>query len=199
MPLQSAISKFLNPQSVCIIALDGTSASGKGTLAKLIAERYSFKHCQSSIFYRKLALDKLNDGTDDIYSEPVTKMASIIAADSTVRESLLKPQRDFLAQHKRVIMEGRDIGTVIAPDADIKIYITADIAVRAKRRYDQLITSGKTVNYQDILASLQERDERDQGRDVAPLLKADDAIEINTSDIEIEEVMETLLKEIQKL
>lgn len=96
-------------------------------------------------------------------------------------------------------MEGRDIGTVIAPDADIKIYITADIEVRAKRRYDQMIASGKDVKYQDVLASLKERDERDQGRAVAPLMKAESAIEIDTTKMGIEEVLETLLREIEKL
>lgn len=126
-------------------------------------------------------------------------MSSVIAAIPEVRESLLKPQRDFLRNHQRVIMEGRDIGTVIAPDADIKIYITADVEVRAKRRYDQMVASGNNINYDDILASLKERDERDQGRAIAPLMKAADAIEIDTTNMRIEEVLETLLKEIEKL
>ncbi len=249
--------KFQDPKSRCIIALDGTSASGKGTLAKLIAERFSFEHCQSSVFYRRLAArviknchsreggdlgtshsgldpesqetyeilnqaqddqildprlrgddnargdDNVCDGSDnvdvDLYSEPVTRMTSIIAAIPEVRESLLKPQRDFLFNHSRVIMEGRDIGTVIAPDADIKIYITADVEVRAQRRYDQLIAAGKNVEYEDILASLKERDERDQGRAVAPLMKPEGAIEIDTSYIGIEEVLEKLLEGIKLL
>lgn len=197
--LQTPAQKFHDLGSNCIIALDGTSASGKGTLAKLVAERYAFNHCQSSIFYRKLALERLSDGSTDLYSEAVTRMASVIAAIPEVRQDLLKPQRDFLKNYRRVIMEGRDIGTVIAPDADIKIYITADIEVRAKRRYDQMVASGKNVNYADVLASLKERDERDQGRAVAPLVKAEDAIEIDTTNMGIKEVLETLLREIKKL
>lgn len=197
--MQTKIQKFLDSNRDCIIALDGTSASGKGTLAKLIAERHSFKHCQSSIFYRKLALEKIGDGSLDLYSEEVTRLTSVIAAIPEVRESLLKPQRDFLREHNRVIMEGRDIGTVIAPDADIKIYITADIEVRAKRRYDQMVDSGKNVKYLDVLAGLKERDERDQGRAIAPLMKAEDAIVIDTTNMRIEEVLETLLREIKKL
>jgi len=197
--ITSPIQKFLDPKSRCVIALDGTSASGKGTLAKLIATRYSFEHCQSSVFYRQLALERLKDGTTDLYSEHVTRMTSIIAAMPEVRAQLLAPQQDFLKNHNRVIMEGRDIGTVIAPDADIKIYITARLEVRAQRRYDQLIANENVVNYVDILANLHERDERDQGRDAAPLMKAKEAIEIDTSDIGIEEVLEQLVAGIERL
>lgn len=197
--IQTPLQKIQDLSSNCIIALDGTSASGKGTLAKLIAANYSFNHCQSSIFYRKFALDKLNDGSSDLYSNEVTRMSSIIAAIPEVRQLLLKPQRDFLKSHHRVIMEGRDIGTVIAPDADIKIYITADIEVRAQRRFDQMISSSKDADYLNVLSSLKERDERDQERAVAPLIKADDAIEIDTTNMKIEEVLETLLKKIETL
>lgn len=222
-------NKFISRESKCIIALDGTSASGKGTLAKLIASNYSFMHCQSSIFYRKLALDFLRQdkaeapnletlrnqllasellkenyqflaaNNGELYSEVVTRMTSMIAAIPEVRQFLLKPQRDFLNINERVIMEGRDIGTVIAPSADIKIYITASIEVRAKRRYDQMIANGKEVEYEDILYSLKERDDRDQGRAIAPLKKAEDAIEIDTTEMSIEQVLITLLHEIKKL
>jgi cytidylate kinase len=199
MPRQTPIQKFHDSAERCIVALDGTSASGKGTLAKIIAQRYSFEHCQSSIFYRQLALERLNDGATDLYSESVTRMTSIIAAFPEVRQQLLKPQRDFLQEHPRVIMEGRDIGTVIAPDADIKIYITAKPEVRAQRRYDQLIAGGKNVIYGDILTNLMERDERDQHRETAPLMKAEDAIEIDTSYMSIEQVLEKLIQEIKGL
>lgn len=229
---QTPAQKFLDKSCECKIALDGTSASGKGTLAKLIEHQYGFFYCQSSIFYRSLAFKFLNQhynieefaepekkdyilkqaellndyniilaniNDQDLYSDAVTRMSSIIAAIPEVRESLLKPQRDFLKNHNRVIMEGRDIGTVIAPDADIKIFITADVEVRAKRRYDQMVASKKDVSYDDVLASLKERDNRDQGRVTAPLKKADGAIEIDTTDITIEEVHKILLNEIRKL
>ena len=173
-------------------------------------------HCQSSIFYRCLALEAIKRNitkdqkavidlsssnykianSPDLYSENVTKATSIISAIPEVRKNLYHLQRDFLNKHKRVVMDGRDIGTVIAPDADLKIYITADIDVRAKRRYDQLTANGKVTSLADILHNLEERDKRDRERQVAPLAKADDAILIDSTLLFPEELLQKLLLEI---
>ncbi len=204
--------KFLNDQLRCVVAIDGTAASGKGTIAELIAERFNFTYCQSSIFYRKLALSVLqasvnpndvdavlailNDGRDsygDIYSEDVTEISSIIASIPEVRAGLYKAQRDFIDNNKRVVMEGRDIGTVIAPDADVKIYITADLSVRAQRRFQQMTAGGKDVTLAEVTESLSSRDLRDKNRAHAPLVAAPDAIVIDSSQMTPDEVIELLL------
>lgn len=201
----------------CVIAIDGISASGKGTLAALIAKRFNFVHCQSSIFYRHLALRAIQyniihdkdaiialstscyDTTDspDLYDENVTNITSIIATIPEVRNNLYHAQRHFIETHKRVVMDGRDIGTIIAPDANLKIFVTADIDVRAKRRYNQLTGNGKIAALSDILRSLNERDKRDSERSVAPLTKAHDAILIDTTALSAEAALEELLRQVK--
>lgn len=209
--------KFYDINQRCIIAIDGTSASGKGTISEIIAERFSFTHCQSSIFYRTLAFKVINlginyndidsiinlskepinvDPTLDIYSSLVTNLTSIISSIPEVRLNLQSIQKDFVLNNNRVVMEGRDIGTIIAPDADIKIYITADIEIRAKRRFDQIIRSGKEASFEEVLFALKERDYRDQNRSYAPLIAAEDAIIIDTTSITPEEVIEKIISNI---
>jgi cytidylate kinase len=214
--MPSLYDKFYNIDQRCIIAIDGTSASGKGTISKLIAEKFSFLHYQTSIFYRSLASEVLKRGIKDdeakiielslafnqeegadLYSEDVTQMSSIVAAIPEVRKNLYRPQRIFLEQNKRVVMEGRDIGTVIAPDADLKLYITADLNIRAERRYKQFIASGKELAFEEVERSIKERDMRDCARIASPLLKAPDAIEIDTSGHSTEEILEQILHHIK--
>ncbi len=210
----SVSSKLHDHTTKCIIAIDGTSASGKGTLASLIAKRFSLVHFQSSILYRHLALRAIQhnvvhnkqevialsksceDAIDlpELYSENVTESASVVAAIPEVRQNLYHMLQDFLQRHLRVVMDGRDIGTVIAPHADIKIYVTAKLEVRAKRRYNQLLAESKNVSEADILQKLNERDRRDMERKSAPLAIADDAILLDTTNISPEEAIETLLK-----
>lgn len=204
--------KILNDQLSCIVAIDGTAASGKGTIASMIAERFNLLYCQSSIFYRMLGLKVLLSNIDphdvnsvvallkngeetsgDIYSEEVTRISSIIASIPEVREGLFKAQRDFIDGNKRVVMEGRDIGTVIAPDADIKIYITASLAIRAERRWQQMVASGKAVTLDEVHESLRLRDERDQTRSHAPLKPAEDAIIVDSSHMTPDEIIENIL------
>lgn len=208
---------FFDSSKRFIIAIDGTSASGKGTIAALIAERFSFMHCQTSIFYRFLALEVIKQGISeqdiasiislsknldvskvvnnaDLYRDDVTRMSSIVASTVEVRKNLYHVQRNFILHNDRVVMEGRDIGTVIAPDADLKIYITADVEVRARRRFDQMVKTGRTAIFEDVIESLRERDERDQNRSYAPLSIASDAIVIDSSNITPEEILSEILK-----
>lgn len=209
-------NNFYDAMQPCVTAIDGTSASGKGTIASMIANRFSFIHCQTSIFYRSLALEVINKkiSTQDVdsiielsktfdvsssrnnsilYSADVTNISSVIASIPKVRKNLYSVQRDFLLQNRRVVMEGRDIGTVIAPDADIKIYITADLKVRALRRFNQMLKNGQSAIFQDVMNSLEERDARDKTRSCAPLAIASDAIVIDSSNINAEEVLLKIL------
>lgn len=216
--LPSLSKKFHNTSQRCIIAIDGTAASGKGTIAHFLATKFSLLHCQTSLFYRSLALEvtKKHIKPEDIqqiiplskdlnldvknskalYTEDVTQMTSIIASIPEVRQNLYPIQRNFILNHKRVVMEGRDIGTIIAPDADLKIYITANDEIRAERRFKQLVASGRDVTIDEVLRNLRERDERDQNRTNSPLKPAEDAIIIDTSSLTIEEVITLILQQI---
>ena len=126
------------------------------------------------------------DVTDRIRTPEMSAMASGVAAQPCVREFLLDMQRDFAKTHN-IVMDGRDIGTVVLPDADVKIYLTASAEVRAKRRYDELIAKGEDVRYEDVLEDMKKRDWQDMHRDIAPLKKADDAVELDTSYLDIEQ------------
>jgi CMP/dCMP kinase len=203
-------TKLLNPTESIIVAIDGASATGKGSLAKLMSKQFNLTYCQSSLFYRQLAYNVLDSGIKDdrqkiidlsskplvlrddvdLYSKEVTEIASKIASIPEVRENLLAPQKQFLKDHKRVIMEGRDIGTVIAPNADLKLFITADIDIRAKRRFEQ--AGGDNV--ESVKKALEERDERDTNRSSAPLKQADDAIVIDNSSKSLEEIVRLIVK-----
>lgn len=201
--------KLLDSSQPIIVAIDGASATGKGAIAKKIAEKFGLTYCQSSLFYRQLAYNVyeadlqnfpkriielsekpivIRDNVD-LYSAPVTSIASKIAAIPEVRKNLLSPQKQFIKDHKRVVMEGRDIGTIIAPEADLKIFVVADIDIRAGRRFVQ--QGGDSV--EEVKKALLERDERDMNRDAAPLTKASDAIEIDNSRKTLEEIVESLL------
>lgn len=122
----------------------------------------------------------------ELRSEAVSKIASSISAYPAVREALLKRQRDFASQAAGAVLDGRDIGTVIAPDADIKLFVTASIEVRAQRRVRELLERGMPAHYEEVLRDLQARDERDSNRALAPLTKAGDAIVLDTSDMDVE-------------
>ena len=214
----SLINALHDTTQKCIIAVDGTSGSGKGTISAALAKRFHLIHSQSSIFYRYLALQvhknhieqsaeciislssnlQSNEIVDSaaLYDENITELTSVIAAIPEVRANLYHLQRDFLESHSRVVMDGRDIGTTIAPDADIKIYVTADIKTRAQRRCAQLVSKGHKSTIDDVLSKLIERDARDQGRAASPLVKADDAIEIDNTNYSVDEVLDILLEKI---
>ena len=128
------------------------------------------------------------DVTDDIRTQDISQKASLVSAHAVVREVLLDMQRDMAKAHN-VVMDGRDIGTVVLPKATVKIFLTADPAVRAKRRYDELIAKGQKAKYETILKEVQQRDYQDTHREIAPLKMARDSIKVDTSEMDIEQVV----------
>ncbi|MEE9346997.1 MAG: (d)CMP kinase [Robiginitomaculum sp.] len=190
-----------------VIAIDGTFASGKGTLGRAIAAHYGFKYLDTGKLYRacafaaikakadlsdgavcaKLALEiKPKDLTDpELKSGDVGAAASKIAVHTQVRAALLTLQREFAASPKGAVLDGRDIGTVICPDADVKLYVDAAPEIRARRRYEELSGYGEDTSFEKVLAQLTERDGRDKGRKTAPLKPADDAHLLDTSALDI--------------
>ena len=190
-----------------IIAVDGPAASGKGTIAKALARHFGLPHLDTGLLYRAVALNLLRWGGDpdsefaaaraadfsqidfddpELRSETVGGLASRISAYPLVREALLERQRGFAAQPDGAVLDGRDIGTVVAPGADVKLFVTASPEVRARRRFEELARSGRTASYEDVLIDIQARDARDAGREVAPLVQAADAILLDTSDMAID-------------
>ena len=128
------------------------------------------------------------DVTDDIRTQDISQKASLVSAHAVVREVLLDMQRDMAKEHN-VVMDGRDIGTVVLPKATVKIFLTADPAVRAKRRYDELIAKGQKAKYETILKEVQQRDYQDTHREIAPLKMARDSIKVDTSEMDIDQVI----------
>lgn len=191
-----------------IIAIDGPAASGKGTLAKRIARHYGLPHLDTGMLYRAVARDMKRAGTpleDHVAAEraarsldPATledpglrvrymgEAASVIAQFPAVREALLEAQKTFAARNAGAVVEGRDIGTVIFPEADVKLFITADIAERARRRHRELVAHGETMSEADVLADLEKRDHRDKFRAASPLRMAEDAHLLDTTKLDIE-------------
>jgi len=185
-----------------IIAVDGPAASGKGTIARALAKHYGLPHMDTGLLYRAVALnlwrwggdpasefealracDMLNiDPSDEeLRSEPVSMIASSISVYPSVRTALRDRQQAFAAQPGGAVLDGRDIGTVIAPEADVKLFVTASPEVRAERRTRELAGRGMTAHFEEVLADIRARDERDSGRDAAPLRQAEDAILLDTT------------------
>lgn len=185
-----------------VIAVDGPAASGKGTIARGLARRYGLPHLDTGKLYRAVALSLLRWGGDpesefaalracdditslmddpELKSEMVGGIASRVSAYPAVRAALLERQRDFAASPDGAVLDGRDIGTVIAPGATAKLFVTAAIEERARRRHAELTAAGLPVHLEDIMIDLHARDERDSGRSAAPLVMAEDAALIDTS------------------
>jgi len=195
------------------IAIDGTFSSGKGTLSKRLAVHYGLSVLDTGKLYRAVARDvlavdgSLEDGAaaaiiaakidPSTFNDPYLKSGEIGAAASKVsvhppvRAALLAFQRDFAA--KGAVLDGRDIGTVICPDADAKLFVTADADVRAERRYRELLGYGEDVTLSGVLADLRERDHRDMNRATAPLKPADDAHLLDTTDLSIDRAVSTAI------
>jgi len=188
-----------------LIAVDGPAASGKGTIARALARHFGLPHMDTGLLYRAVALilwrwggdpgnefearracDDLGFDPDDpeLRSEPVSKIASAISAYPSVRAALLERQQAFAAQPGGAVLDGRDIGTVIAPGADVKLFVTASPEVRAQRRVRELLERGMPAHLEDVLADIRSRDERDSHRAVAPLRQAPDAILLDTSGLD---------------
>ena len=202
-----------------VIAVDGPAASGKGTIARALAERFGLPHMDTGLLYRAVALNLWRWGGDagnefaalracddlgfdpadaELRSEPVSKIASMISAYPSVRGALLARQQDFARQEGGAVLDGRDIGTVIAPGAHVKLFVTASPEVRAQRRLKELAHRGMTAHYDDVLADIRSRDARDAGREAAPLRPAPDAILLDTSDLGPEEAVAEALRLVEE-
>ena len=202
-----------------IIAVDGPAASGKGTIARRLAAHFGLPHMDTGLLYRATALNLLGMGGDpesefaaaracdlsqidfadpELKSETVGGIASRISAYPLVREALIERQRRFAAQDGGAVLDGRDIGTVIAPDAEVKLFVTATPEVRAQRRYVELKAIGLDVHYPDVLADIRARDERDKGREAAPLRVAEDAQVLDTSEMTVESAVEAAIAAVER-
>jgi cytidylate kinase len=191
-----------------VIAVDGPAASGKGTIARALAKHFGLPHMDTGLLYRAVALNlwrwggdpgnefealracnelNLNPDDPELRSEPVSKIASVISAYPSVRAALLKRQQEFAGQQGGAVLDGRDIGTVIAPEADVKLFVTASAEVRAGRRLKELEARGMNAHFEDVLADIRARDERDSSRSAAPLHPASDAIKLDTSDLDADQ------------
>lgn len=186
-----------------IIAIDGTTSSGKGTLAKRLSKHYGLPHLDTGLLYRAVAAAALDRGLDlrdehacanvagmiDLYEfderelrgAHVGAAASVVAAMGPVRKALFDLQRRFAQQPGGAVLDGRDIGTVIAPDADVKLWVDASVEERAGRRFRELSGMGEAVTPEGVLAQLKERDARDAGRKDAPMKAAADAVWLDTT------------------
>ena len=191
-----------------IIAIDGPAASGKGTLGKRLAHHYGYRHLDTGVIYRAVAQAMLEAGYDlldeahavavameldpEKFGNPVLKTqrvgeaASVVSAIPRVREALVNVQRQFAADPPGAVLDGRDIGTVICPQADVKIFVVADPAVRARRRTLEARMRGEEADEAAVLADILKRDERDKNRAVAPLRPAPDAHLLDNSHLDIE-------------
>lgn len=214
----------MNTNKIPVIAIDGPSASGKGTIAQLVARKLGFHYLDSGALYRLVALkaiqldaDMQNSGqlaeiarnlnvyfkdeqiyldgkivTDDIRTEQCGIAASQLAAYPQVRAALTERQRAF-RQLPGLVTDGRDMGSVIFPDAILKIYLTASAGERAQRRHKQLIEKGMSANITDLLQDIQKRDERDSNRSIAPLQQGADAKLLDTTSLTISQAQDTVL------
>ncbi|MBL7574954.1 cytidylate kinase [Peptoniphilus asaccharolyticus DSM 20463] len=204
------------------VAIDGPSGSGKSTIAKLLADKLNITYVDTGAMYRAIALhsketgiepvdfineveidyhdDKVflngEDVSDKIRTEEISKLASKISKNLKVREFLVQKQRE-ISKKRSVVMEGRDIGTVVLPEADYKFYLDAGVEVRAKRRYNQLIEKGEKAEFGQVLIDLKDRDFNDMNRENSPLVKAEGAIFIDSADITLEETLDKMLNTIR--
>jgi cytidylate kinase len=203
-----------------IIAVDGPAAAGKGTVARAVACQFGYHFLDTGSLYRMVGLAVLRGGGDpndrataiaaaqslrpesfrdeELRGEDVGDAASIVAVIAEVRAALLDFQRKFAAKPPGAVLDGRDIGTVVCPDAEVKLYITASPEVRARRRMKELAERGAAVPYETVLAEIRARDERDRGRATAPLVPAADAVIIDTSQMDIEQAVAAALSAIAK-
>ncbi len=195
----------MNAQPNLVIAVDGPAASGKGTIAKALAAHFGLPHMDTGLLYRSVALTLWRWGGDpgnpfeavracsemgitpddpELRSEAVSRIASAISAYPVVRAALLERQQEFAAQPGGAVLDGRDIGTVIAPEATVKLFVTASSEVRARRRLKELGERGMEATFDEVLADIKTRDARDSERSAAPLTQAADAMLLDTSELD---------------
>ncbi|MFD1159141.1 (d)CMP kinase [Roseovarius aestuarii] len=194
------------------IAIDGPAAAGKGTISRAVAEHFGFAHLDTGLLYRATGRRTLG-GTDpveaartlaaadleadDLRSPEVAQAASRVAALPDVRQALLDFQRAFAARGGGAVLDGRDIGTVICPEAEVKLFVTASDEVRARRRHKELVEKGHDITYDEVMADLRARDARDSARATAPLKPAEDATQLDTSEMTIATAIETAIGIVQ--
>ena len=198
-----------------VIAIDGPAASGKGTLARKLATHYGLPHLDTGLNYRAVARQMLDRGlllTDAVQAETVARSldktalddprlrdrsageaASVVSVHADMRKALLDFQRAFAGQRGGAVLDGRDIGTVVCPQAEVKLYVTASAEERARRRHKELLDRGEKIDYEAILEDVRKRDERDANRSEAPLKAAPDAVMIDTSILSPEQSFQTAL------
>jgi cytidylate kinase len=202
-----------------IIAVDGPAASGKGTVARALAKHYRLPHLDTGLLYRAVAenvhrldLDPNKEADavaasnfdDSLLADPVLRSdeagqrASIVSAHPLIRAALLQRQRKFAHQEGGAVLDGRDIGTVIAPDADAKLFVKATPQIRARRRHAELKERGSTLSLDKVLADIRLRDQRDMGRDAAPLVMAADAGILDTSFLSIEAAVKRAIELVER-
>ncbi|MBC25371.1 MAG: cytidylate kinase [Rhodobiaceae bacterium] len=201
-----------------IIAIDGPAASGKGTVARKLAKIFNLPHLDSGQLYRHIAYRAIKSAInlnnksalleltnkiafdiseiEDLRNDEISTVASIISQYSEIREQLIEYQRDFASNG--AVVDGRDIGTIIFPNADYKFYITASLDQRTERRYLQLKKDNAEIDRNNIKNDINNRDLRDINRKIAPLKKAEDAIEIDTTEMKIDDVIDFIVKYIHK-
>lgn len=202
------------------IAIDGPAASGKGTLARRLAEHFDLPHLDTGLTYRAVGHALLQSGLpldreelaeivaqnldlggldrEVLSAHEIGEAASKVAVMSNVRTILVEMQRKFASSGKGAVLDGRDIGTIVCPNADVKLYITASPETRARRRHREVDEKGGGSAYEDILADIKKRDERDMGRSDSPLKPAEDAYLIDTSEMSIETAFQTALELVEK-
>lgn len=203
-----------------IIAVDGPLASGKGTIARTLASKFGLPYLDTGSLYRATALAVLDAGDDPADSDAAVRAARGLQADAidetrirtaeagaaaskvavipTVREALYDVQRNFAYQPGGAILDGRDIGTVICPDADVKLFVVADAETRARRRWMELKAKGDTITFEDMLAQTLERDARDAERSDAPMQAADDATLLDTTSLSIDAAVAAAIAIVEK-
>ncbi|MBY6217500.1 (d)CMP kinase [Qipengyuania aquimaris] len=202
-----------------IIAVDGPTASGKGTIAKALAEHFGLPHLDTGLLYRAVGYQCARDGgepnsladalaacafDDSLLDDPVLRseevggLASRVSVHNAVRQALYERQRAFATQEGGAVLDGRDIGTVIAPEAEAKLFITASVEARAQRRYLEMRGRGDDVTLEEIQEDLRRRDERDRNREVAPLIPAKDAMVIDTSALGKEEAIAAAIEAVKQ-
>jgi cytidylate kinase len=190
-----------------IVAVDGPAASGKGTIARALARHYGIPHLDTGLLYRAVAaqvqrmeldpaieadavaacdFDDLLLADATLRDDAIGQAASIVSAHPLVRAALLQRQKRFAHQPGGAVLDGRDIGTVIAPDADAKLFVRATPPIRARRRHDELRKRGDDTSYDQVLADIRTRDDRDSSRSTAPLVPAGDAMELDTSFLSVD-------------
>ena len=201
------------------VAIDGPAAAGKGTISKAVAEKFGFAYLDSGLLYRATGVKALEVGhgvidpevaarlagnlsqtdldRDDLRTAMAGQAASKVAALPEVRDALLEFQKSYARHEGGAVLDGRDIGTVICPEAEVKIYVTASDEVRAVRRHKELVQAKPDLTVTQVLNDLRARDERDAARDVSPMKPADDALLLDTSTLSIDEAVEQAISVIK--